>query len=477
HPTQSLHRWNQKGGEPAAKADQESRLSLARRGGTVSQLPSLYTSLANIDGAGLLPDSLLNDVASRTNSFRSSIDALKNTVDQFCAQGAPASLDVANFTAQISGGPSLNIASALPPIVTNLDPLLHSIQILRAITTPAAGIDFGPAIDAINNVRNEQRLAFRELSRERKTFAAAKERINAAEQEIKTIVDSLRTTTTDAVEQRKAAADARTEAEGAKTGAATALQEISSVRAQAQDLERAVQAYKSTFSSFQTELDARNNTFVKGKTDLDNLLTRLAAAEKELERITARARDVLGEATVAGLSERFYKETQDIGGRLFWAHVSLVGAVAFFAFSSLLAVSPSFADYILGTASPNPITLPENAAFGVAVTSYLGLAVGKIILIAPSAVLVAYTAKRALSLFRLRAEYTYKYTVASSLPGFKIEAPQYAEAMTASAFKELLYNPVEIETSDRPRNKWLDKIINPRVAAAFDRMLSNITEK
>jgi hypothetical protein len=89
------------------------------------------------------------------------------------------------------------------------------------------------------------------------------------------------------------------------------------------------------------------------------------------------------------------------------------------------------------------------------------------------------TACRDAALFRLRGEYAYKYSVAASLPGFKIEAPDFAEAVTAAAFKELLYNPeldpaVERKGSKEAAigNSWLRKLLEPALVKAAERMLA-----
>lgn len=73
-----------------------------------------------------------------------------------------------------------------------------------------------------------------------------------------------------------------------------------------------------------------------------------------------------------------------------------------------------------------------------------------------------------------KAQYTYKYTVAASLPGFKLEAPTYAEAITASAFKELLFNPAESvglpEEANKEGNTFLQRLIEPAVKRILDKM-------
>jgi hypothetical protein len=79
--------------------------------------------------------------------------------------------------------------------------------------------------------------------------------------------------------------------------------------------------------------------------------------------------------------------------------------------------------------------------------------------------------------FRLKTQYTYKYAVAASLPSFKIEAPNFADAITALAFKELLFNPGE--KVDAPEDKssdasggstFIQRLIEPIVKKAMDKI-------
>lgn len=71
--------------------------------------------------------------------------------------------------------------------------------------------------------------------------------------------------------------------------------------------------------------------------------------------------------------------------------------------------------------------------------------------------------------------YTYKYTVAASLPGFKVESPTYAEGITAAAFQELLKNPIDMDFSKGKHAKegttFLERLIEPVVKKTIDKMM------
>jgi hypothetical protein len=59
----------------------------------------------------------------------------------------------------------------------------------------------------------------------------------------------------------------------------------------------------------------------------------------------------------------------------------------------------------------------------------------------PGIWLVRFTASRHERLFRLREHYAYKYSVASSVEGFKKQAPELEQGIAAAAFHELTFNP------------------------------------
>ncbi|MCK1600820.1 hypothetical protein IVB02_05140 [Bradyrhizobium sp. 166] len=63
------------------------------------------------------------------------------------------------------------------------------------------------------------------------------------------------------------------------------------------------------------------------------------------------------------------------------------------------------------------------------------------LLLVPGIWLVRFTAARHERLFRLREHYAFKYSVASSVEGFKQQAPEMKDAIAAAAFFELTFNP------------------------------------
>ena len=67
-------------------------------------------------------------------------------------------------------------------------------------------------------------------------------------------------------------------------------------------------------------------------------------------------------------------------------------------------------------------------------------------------------------MFKLREHYSYKYSMAASVEGFKKEAVKYGEEIAATVFTELTFNPAdkldhkELE-NHRPPNPILDRLL------------------
>ena len=254
-------------------------------------------------------------------------------------------------------------------------------------------------------------------------------------------------------------------------------------------------AYSKAFATFQSDLDARNVAFEKGKTDLQsfiksseeqrdalfnaqtqryNALTEsIEHKEKEIEGILKRSRAVLGEATVSGLSDSFAKEMTEARDQLWWIQVLFFASVVLLLLGAAIVLDAF--PWLSGLIHIAKIEAPANGApLAVAVYLLANFLRTLTFLLAPL-VLLIYAARRYTELFRMKAHYTYKYTVAASLPGFKLEAPKYAEEITASAFEELLFNPGDSvgkpeDGSDKGGNTFVQRLLEPIIKKAMDKM-------
>lgn len=185
------------------------------------------------------------------------------------------------------------------------------------------------------------------------------------------------------------------------------------------------------------------------------------------------ARDILGEATAAGLSERFAEEKNAVGSQIIWNQILYFFSIIFLFFSAGVVLNAF--PWLEGYLHLVQIQPASDANLSTVTAFYLVNFFSKLTFLLPALLLFIFAGRRYTELFRLKAQYTYKYTVAASLPGFKLEAPTYAEAITASAFKELLFNPgaaiaAPEEKSKKEGNTFLERLIEPAVKKALDKM-------
>jgi hypothetical protein len=196
---------------------------------------------------------------------------------------------------------------------------------------------------------------------------------------------------------------------------------------------------------------------------------------KETQRLQDRSREVLGEATMTGLTESFAREMNSAKSQLFRTQILFFLSIVFLLVSAG-AVLNAF-PWLEAWARPIRLEPPPNAdPYAVGLFHFVNL-LNKAILLVPALLLLGFAAKRYAEVFRIKNLYTYKYTVAASLPGFKIEAPAHAEAITAAAFKELLANPRDAETrplkdaTAKEENPFLSRFLEPYIKKAMEKMM------
>ncbi len=218
---------------------------------------------------------------------------------------------------------------------------------------------------------------------------------------------------------------------------ADATQKIAQVRATVGEAERLagqVKAYQPDFDRFQAELTEREEWFAKARQDEEQLIAGLTAKEQQIAQINQSAEAMLKGATVSGLASSFGEIRDKITKELDWARRGFYFAVALL----FLSVLP-LAVYII----------PGLSLFGLlrgtssAGDFELGQVLIRALLLVPFAWLAKFAAARHATLFRLREHYAYKYSIASSVEGFKKQAPSLQDEIAAAAFKELTFNPAD----------------------------------
>lgn len=253
---------------------------------------------------------------------------------------------------------------------------------------------------------------------------------------------------------------------------AAALATVEEFRSRAAVLRGQVDELEPKLMSFDENLASREKAHTDSLGKLSAATEGMTTARTELAQIIQDAKDVLGQATVAGLSREYANQATAINGQLTkarWAYYLSVG---------LLVLSVMLALGLLPFWIASPLRpIPEwrlGTPTGAYVVQLLGALGSRILVILPAGLLAAFASTRHAALFRLREEYNHKKGLAASIDGFKAQAPDYAEAMAAAVFQELVKNPaLAIDgNADHSPNGYLAKILEPRVREALATMLA-----
>jgi len=495
---------------------------------------ALAHNLSAIESLDLIPDMIVTEVTARVSAVRTGVEKLLAQISALEKDSEIASLDPASMIAANQKNQQLN----LPPIFVELYPAIQSLLVslyqIRTMLKLNERAGYTLQLSQINAARSAQQKAYGDLNRLRRALEGNRDRLA-------TIISDAQSALQELAAAKAQIAETFSRADESKTKAEALVANTNAINEAAKKLKESVDAYQSAFAKFQADLDARTATFAQGKADLDKLLAEsksaydklvadgnaerakflsdgkanleklvtegkteqdkllaektaahdkllanslvdhqkivsdLVAAQKEIDRLLARSREVLGEATVSGLSESFAREMKATGTQLRWIRILFYFSVAGLAAAAgvVLNAFPWLEGYVHIVRFEPPANA-DPMAIGI---FYLGNFVSKLTFLLPPLILMLFAGRRYTEVFRLKTQYTYKYAVAASLPGFKIEAPNFADAITALAFKELLFNPGE--KVDAPEDKsseasggstFIQRLIEPIVKRAMDKI-------
>lgn len=461
--------------------------SIEQIGAKLTGAIGLIHNLSGIESLDLIPDLVVTEVTARVSAVHTVVEKLVALINSLEKDSEIASLDAASMTAANQKSQHVN----LPPLFIELYPAIQNLLVtlyqIRTMSDLSEEGGYTLQLSHINAARSAQRRAYGELNRMRRALGGTQKKLADVVSEAQSAaaeVAAVKGQTTDAVKK----------AEESKTKAETLVAATTAINEAGVALKASIDAYQGTFNKFQADLDEKTATFGKGKADLDKLLTdakaeqdkllaeKKAAHEKltsdigaeqaEINRLLARSREVLGEATVSGLSDGFAREMKATRNQLRWIQLLFYFSVACLVVAAgiILNAFPWMEKWVhIVRFEP-----PANAQPTAVALFYLGNFVTKLTFLLPPLILLLFAGRRYTELFRLKTQYTYKYAVAASLPGFKVEAPNYADAITALAFKELLFNPGDRvnapEDKSEGGNTFIQKLIEPIVKKAMDKI-------
>jgi hypothetical protein len=99
--------------------------------------------------------------------------------------------------------------------------------------------------------------------------------------------------------------------------------------------------------------------------------------------------------------------------------------------------------------------------------------IARLVLLIPGFLFLRFASSRHERLFRLREDYAYKYSIASSVDGFMKQSKGYADDIAAACYYELIFNPAE-----RMDEKAEDaRMLNPVLEIILKKIENRLTKK
>ena len=239
---------------------------------------------------------------------------------------------------------------------------------------------------------------------------------------------------------------------------AVLVEQMKSAGEKAEKLSAIVATYESTFEAFQKELDKRNAAFAKFEDEVALAVVRNSALADEIDRLTKTADSMITGATTAGLGKSLEDTRLRYEDRMNGARNGFRWSVAFLVISAL-PLAGHLLPGVFGEFFPRVAEGVHSSWYGV---------LGKILLLVPATWLTGFYTKSYADFFHLEREYAHKAALAGAVDGFKRQAPQYQEEITAEVFLEIRNNPAKGQSTEPAAHPLYD-VLAKAVSRVVDR--------
>lgn len=322
-----------------------------------------------------------------------------------------------------AAGRQLDIATHLKQLKTNAGNFIAQLISLRDFLIGGGVADLSRRIDAFHVLAGEIK-AIRDQSK--KIFKDTENSL-ASVQDSETSAQSA----LESIEKiSKNATDEQATSAAALTEISAKLVNIREVATQAEKLATLIDSYQARYELFDTELEKRLALFGDFEEATKAANQQNQSREKEIDKLVSEANQMLQGATNAGLAKAFNDAGVKYGDEAEGAKKGFYWSIVF-----LVASVIPLAAYVFQI--PYLDTVAASTSTGVT----LGGVLSRIVFLLPGVWLTSFTALRYSSLFQLHREYAFKAAIAMSVDGFKMQAPEYKEAIAGTAFIELATKP------------------------------------
>jgi soluble cytochrome b562 len=430
----------------------------------IGNLAGLSIELSRMpeDRFGLAPASRVVALRDQTSALTQSTRSLTANLAQLPSWGGASRFEASNGVLHANSGNNINLGALVGDLQTRFDGALEPYLTIASAVQPRGIGTFAAASRTVAEKATEAAKLTADLEKNKAQWVALFESAQAERSNLGVLETEARRILEEVEKARRTVDENAAKAD-------TAASSIEEIRAQAAALESAVSGYQDAFNAFQQQLDRREASIKAGNAAVTKLNESLAEKETAIEALTARAEEMLGGATTAGLASTYKGRVDSVDQQLGNARKWYYGSIALLVLS--VAVALNLFGFV-GIGLPALPSFSSDTPTGTIAVQALSALGSRGLLILPALLLAGFTAHRHSALFRLREEYGHKYTAASSVQGFKTQAPTYQESIAAAVFAELLKNPAQAMDSVKKENEgngFLDRLIMPRVEEALRR--------
>jgi hypothetical protein len=389
----------------------------------VSATAVFATRFRHINDLTLVQDVLIVQMRNKARQLVEICSTLKTAIVHLHADASITGIDDGGRIWRNNRGIALDLARFFLDIYNLQQEILGYCRVV-ADGSNLGMADVGEIVSGLENARTEQSRAEQAVRDARRTIMKMMEDIRQRTAKLDSFVET-------GISLLKGLEDAKAKTDDDRRQIEIIRSEVSEISEKAKVLLETVRNYGGAFQTFQDELAARENRFAEGTERYNSLLQRAETTSEELDRLKMRAEKVLGQSTVAGLAETFGGEVKSIDRKMWLA--GIIGLLG------VLVLSVTVKYYILDGSLVTLAFRPSETASGWAHASFLlTMFATRLVAMLPSLCILAFGIKWYAELFTLRREYSEKFSVAASLPGFKTEAGEGGEAVVVMAYMRIL---------------------------------------
>ncbi|MGN6305193.1 MAG: hypothetical protein ACTHNH_10275 [Mesorhizobium sp.] len=401
----------------------------------------------------LIPKTFIEPILSGLQSIQGRYQHILDGFTNLDGQGGPGTInsETGIFT---SGNSQTNykFGGSIIGLWNDCDALLAALYPLMFAIRPKGRINLTPLLESFRSALKQTQTQYEEIEKLVKEARTLHQKVEEFASEDEPISQELARVTAEASKERTTISEYASEATQAVTS-------IRAINEQAEQLRAAVTSYKASFESFQKQLDQREAILDAGTERQNELLASVDVVRTQIEGLNARAEAMLSGATVAGLASSFGSLRDKLQNELWWARLAFYVSIGLLFISVLplaVYVIPGLGEWLTG----NPQTIDAHSATGAELAGQIA---ARALLLLPFAWLTKFAARRHAMLFKLKEHYAYKYSVASSVEGFKQQAEPYKDQIAAATFFELTFNPANridaTNEEERPPNPIIDQLL------------------